>query len=444
MFIAGLWFWSEPGFEPLYTLIVTVASIIGSFFVPEGLENNHLNISEANLFADDCGDKSIDIGNQRLQISSAFGSYFLGLLEREQIYIPLSGQIDCPPNRGQEGFSPIQRILWSLQNPKGSKIFILAADGGMGKSTLASKLVRCLYEQEIINLILGDSAKSELVDLSTGRIVLHEPGYQTHSSFCKRLCLQLGVQYENDINSVKDIRRRLVGRRAIIVVDNLESVTQGDLFLKTLLQITNRDIRAIVTTRQINYRLPHNDQIILVRLNPLQSLDVVRKFVNWHIDQYKNTHPNLTKVLSNTTGNKNLKWLIKKSGGVPLLIQLLISDVARSSWEQLNLLPSVFGLDLLDYLYKMRWQELTQLNTIGLLAQDILLLIYQEQNNNRKVTSKSLVDWTQARGRLGDLSDALILLHERFLIINSDNQNGNYSIFPSLAEFLHSQQRVVI
>jgi hypothetical protein len=444
LIVAILWLWFQPGFEPLYTLIVTVASIIGSFLVPEGNENYSHKLIDVNLFDDNCGNKSIDIGNQRLQVSSAFGSYFLGLLEREQIYVPLSGQIDCPPNRGQENLSPLQRVLWSLQNPKGSQIIIVAADGGMGKSTLASKLVRCLYEQEVISLILGDSAKNEMVDPSTGKIILHEPGYQTHSSFCKRLCLQLGVQYENDNTSVMDIRRRLVGRRAIIVVDNLESVSQGDLLLKTLLQITNHDIKAIVTTRQVNNLLPYNNQILLVRLNPIQSLEVTSKFVQWHIDQYKNAHPNLTKVLSSISDKKNLRWLLEKSGGVPLLIQLIISDVARSSWEQINLLPSVFGVDLLNFLYKTRWLELSQLSTAGLLAQEILLLIYQEQNNNRKITSKSLIDWTQARGRFNDLSDALILLHERFLIINSDNQKGNFSIFPSLAEFLHNQQRVTI
>lgn len=62
----------------------------------------------------------------------------------------------------------------------------------------------------------------------------------------------------------------------------------------------------------------------------------------------------------------------------------------------------------------------------------------QEQFSNRRVTSKRLAEWTQARGKSDELPGVLILLHERFLIVNSDSQKGNYAIFPSLSEFLQN------
>lgn len=446
LIVAICWVCFQPGFEPLLTFLTAVGAFIGSFFVPDtstSMEKPHSQ-NEVSLIDVNCGNKGIDLGNQRLRVSAAFGSYFLGLLEREQNYIPLSGQIECSTDNGQEGLSPIQRIFWSLHNPKGAQILILAADGGMGKSTLASKLVRCLYEQNTVSLILGDSAKSEMADPVSGKLLPYTPAYQTHSGFCKRLCMQLGVPYENDETAVKDIRRRLVDRNAVIVVDNLESVTQGDLLLQTLLRITGRDIRAIVTTRQVNNLLPHEKQFLLVLLHPLQNPEVVSKFVNWHIDQYQQTHPDLIKIRSDTREKKQMQWLIDKSGGVPLLIQLLVSDVARSSWEQMNLLPKVFGIDLLNFLYETRWKELQQINQFGLLAQDILLWINQEQNSNRRVTSKRLTEWAQVRGKSDELSTALTLLHERFLIINNDIQKGNYAIFPSLSEFLLNQRKIVI
>ena len=138
-----------------------------------------------------------------------------------------------------------------------------------------------------------------------------------------------------------------------------------------------------------------------------------------------------------------MKWLVERSGGIPLLMQLLVSDAARSSWEQIRRLPTVFGGDLLNFLYKARWQELEKLDQTGLLAREILLWLKQEQFSNRRVTAKRLAEWTQARGKSDKLPGALTLLHERFLIVNSDLRKGNYAIFPSLSEFLQNHDSMV-
>ena len=440
LFIAAGWVYFEPGFEPVLAVLGAIVAFITSFFVENASsETTHL-AGEITLYDVNCGSKGIDLANQRLRVSAAFGSYFTGLLEREQSYIPLSGQIECSTSKGQEGLSPIQRIFWSLQNPKGARIFMLAAEGGMGKSTLASKLVRCLYDQEAVDMILGDSAKSEYVDPVSGQIITHVPGYQTISGFYERLCVQLGVPYESDELALKDIQRRLVKRHAIIIVDNLEVVTHGDQLLRALLQITGRDIRAIVTTRQVLGLNTLDDRHLLVRLNPLQEPAVVGEFLQWHIDQYQHTHPDLARHRDDIADRKQMSWLIERSGGIPLLMQLLVSDIARSSWEQIHQLPSVFGVDLLNFLYEARWQELKELGQTGLLAQDILIWLKREQFFNRRITAKRLTEWTQAKGKSNELPLALTLLHERFLIINNDPQKGNYAIFPSLSEFLQSHR----
>ena len=149
--------------------------------------------------------------------------------------------------------------------------------------------------------------------------------------------------------------------------------------------------------------------------NPLQELEVVGEFLHWHIDQYQHTHPGLAKLRADIADKKQMKWLVERSGGIPLLMQLLVSDVARSSWEQMRQLPTVFGDELLDFLYEARWQELDKLGQTGTLARKILLWLKQEQFSSRKVTSKRLVEWTQARGKSDELPDALTLLHEQLI-----------------------------
>jgi hypothetical protein len=179
LLIAIGWVYFDPGFEPVLTVLGAIAAFITSFFVDNTPKGTDSLPEEVNLYEVDCGDGGVDLANQRLRVSAAFGAYFTSLLERGNGYVPLSGQIDCPVRKGLEGLPPIQRIFWYLQNPKGPRVFILAADGGMGKSTLASKIVRCLYEQEAIDMILGDSAKSKHIDPTSGQLLTYTPGYET-------------------------------------------------------------------------------------------------------------------------------------------------------------------------------------------------------------------------------------------------------------------------
>jgi hypothetical protein len=439
LLLAAAWVYFQPGFEPVLALLGAIATFIASFFVEDGLGDTRQLPAEVTLFNPDCGNAAVDLANQRLRVSAAFGAYFTGLLEREESYVPLANQIECPIGKGQEGLSPVQRIFWHLQNPKGPRLFIIASEGGMGKSILAAKLVRCLYEQEAVDRILGDSAKSEHIDPVSGRRLTFAAGYETVSGFYQRLCAQLGVPYENDDLALADIRRRLVHRRAVIVVDNLETVAQGDRLLQSLLKITDLDIRAVITTRRATGLSDLSRQHLLVHLNPLQKPEVAKEFLYWHIDQHSQTHPDLYKTQDDLDDKKKLGWLIERSGGVPLLMQLLLSDIARSSWEQMRQLPSLFGPQLLDFLYAARWQELQQLGQPGLLAQELLQWLRQEQFSNLRITSKRLYEWAQKKDHENRLNEALILLHERFLIVNSDREKGNYAIFPSLAEFLHTK-----
>lgn len=437
--VAVAWAYFDFGFEPVLALLGAIATFVVSFFVEDSSANT-TSPNLVNLFEAECGNKGIDLADQRLRVSAAFGAYFTGLLEREEGYLPLTGQIECPAGKGQEGLPPIQRVFWHLQNPKGPRLFIVAADGGMGKSTLASKLVRCLYEQEAVDLILGDSAKSEHFDPVSGERLTFTAGYETMSGFYQRLCTQLGLPYENDESALTDIRRRLVRRRAVIVVDNLETVEQGDVLLQSLLHITSRDIRAVITTRRavgLNFL---GKQHLLLNLNPLQDQFVVSEFLRWHIDQHKQTHPALVKLKSDLGDKKRLKWLTERSGGVPLLMQLLLSDIARSSWDQVQQLPTLFGSELLTFLYAARWEELQKLNNTGQFACQLLQWLGREQFSNRRITAKRLADWAKSQDQESLLGQALSLLHERFLIVNSDQKKGNYAIFPSLAEFLQSQE----
>ena len=352
-----------------------------------------------------------------------------------QIYILiLNHKFNCPAPKRQAGLSPLQRIFWLLEYPKGPRTLIIGGEGGMGKSTLSAKIIRCLYQEQAIDLILGDSAKSEHVDPITKEIVQLPPGYYDVETFYNRICDQLGLPGLSKRQAVNAIKDRLVGRRAVIVVDNLEIVKGGDEILNSLKVITSRDVRAIITTRKVSGVKNLDGDLFVVQLQPLTDLGIAERFLLWHIEQYQYQHPALQELRKNI--RPYIKWMIDRTGGIPLLMQLVLSDAAHYSWDYVEMLPSLFGEALLNFLYQARWNDLGSQNQEGEVAKQLLKWIAQEQYRGQLITSKQILDWAKNYNIEMHLSGALSLLFERFMIINRDPVNGNFSIYPSLVEFL--------
>lgn len=395
---------------------------------------------EINFFPATCGGRGIELAEQRLLVSTAFGTYFAGLLERQEIYLNLAGQISVQAGFGQAGLEPLQRLYWALQAPRGPRLVVIAAEGGMGKSTLAAKLVRCLFEENAVDMILGDSAKSQLVNPTSGEVASLSPGYYDPAGFFERLYAQLGLPAEagpaRSGPAIRFIRDRLEGRRAVILVDNLETVSRGMELLTILHQLAARDVRVIVTTRTVT-GLTHPADLLLVQLNSLQQLESARDFLRWHIQRYAAEQPDLRRLEPDLLQPARLHPLIKHTGGIPLLMQLVLSDVARFSWPHVDHLPQLFGAELLNFLYRQRWDELGQLGQPGQQARQLLQFVSAEQYRGQTITFDRLAQWAASGEMLPQ--PALTLLHERFLLVNYDVRRGNFAVFPSLTEFLNQQ-----
>jgi hypothetical protein len=149
----------------------------------------------------------------------------------------------------------------------------------------------------------------------------------------------------------------------------------------------------------------------------------------------------LLKLERDIDNKKRVQLLLDRTGGIPLLVQLVLSDIARSSWDYTEKLPQLFGEALLNFLYEARWNELGTLNNDGEVAKRILVWIASEQSRHRKVTFDRVKQWATENGQTESSQVAIRLLFERFLIVNSDLKHGNFALFPSLVEFLHRQQQ---
>jgi hypothetical protein len=394
------------------------------------------------VFPVDCGDKGISLSQQKLLISTTFGPYFADLLQRDHAYVDIPSQIDAPSLPGQQDLAPLQRIFAAFQYPRGQRVILIAADGGMGKSTLAARIVRCLYQEQAVDMILGDSAKKKAANVLTGLVADLEPGLYNVNTLVTRLCSQLGIPSKpgkaGRTQAQRDIRDRLAGRRAVIVVDNLESIPKPEAVVDFLCALASRDVRIMLTTRSESGLTARGIDIQTVHLKPVRVESEISKFLAWHIATYTPAHPDLAKLTEDLENHKRMRLLADHTGGVPLMMQLLASDVARSSWQRVEQLPNLFGRQLLEFLYEERWNELSSHGVDGQAAMTLLAWVAREQIRQQTITLDSLVDWASLRS-IANLDSALRLLFERFLIVNNDTRKGRFVLFPSLVEFMQAK-----
>jgi len=394
----------------------------------------------------DCGDRPVDLGFRRPSVTESFGGYFAGLLEDAYGYLRIDEQIDCPVTSGTAEMTPIARLLYELRKPTGPRLVIIAASGGMGKTTVTAKLVKCLYEQKDADFILGDSAKTEHVNAASGEVYKLDPRFRDVRSFYRRLYIQLGLPTPSQSMSprkmAEEIKERLRDYRAVIVVDNLETVDDTQALLSHLEPLLERDVRAIVTTRQIEHTSKVNPMSMIVNLKPLTDVETAKLFLQWHITHYSPRRPKLIEAGKGLENKRHIKSLIKKTGGIPLIMQLVINDVEDKTWAYVERLPDILlSYKLLNYLYKQRWDDLAELGNVGETAQQLVLYIGAQQSRGKRVTFADLDRWSQKESRQGQITRALSELEDRFLILSRDTEKGNFFLFPSFIEFLQQANR---
>lgn len=394
--------------------------------------------SEASLVDPSCGDRAIDLADSRLEISTAFGAYFAGLLERENSYINLRGQIEAAALSQQRGLEPLQQLIWALHYARGPQVLVIAGDGGMGKSTLAAKLVRCLFQEQTVDLILGDSAKTQTIDPITGKVTSLDPAFYNSEMFVERICSQLGLPYQQGQQTlaIQEIHDRLVGRRAVMVVDNLETISRGSDLLLALQKLTNRSLRVIATTRTVTDLRGADLGVSIVQLKPIRQVTEARDFIGWHIQTHASQHPRLATLEPFLNDTKKVALLLQRTGGHPLLMQLVVSGIAQLGWDYVRNLPQLFGPEMLDYLYRERWEAMRRMALVGETARRVLRFVSGEQYRGRKITLAMVNEWAVTAGYKDTLLEAMKWLQEQFLIVNHDPVEGSLAVFPSLAEFL--------
>lgn len=388
---------------------------------------------------EDCERRVVDLAGARPSVSLALGGYFVNLLEREDAYVPIADQIEYHVVGRAALFPPLGYFLHRYREPRGPRIIALMAAGGMGKTTIAVQLIKCLLNEGDVDRILGDSAKVMVLDEDTGRQHQIAPGFVDPFTFYSKLHRQLDLpplrlsenSEEQQIASLqRDLKAKLKRSRVVIVVDNLDELSVQDSLslLDTLLPLLSRDVRAIITTRRGNLRHP---DVLAVMLNPLRSVSSMKEFLGWYTSYYAWLLQ--SEQIYADANKEKLEKLIKVSGGIPLVAQLLYNQIAEHGWAYLDQeLPN--PQDLLTYLYERLWTELSEYGQVGLMAQELALQVAQEQQLGKKIDFEQLINLYP--DEKANFTESFRLLEERFLLFRNNETSDNYVMFPSFVDYL--------
>jgi len=167
-----------------------------------------------------------------------------------------------------------------------------------------------------------------------------------------------------------------------------------------------------------------------VNLRPLSHL-TVRPFLEWHIQQHREQVEGLS-YLAGQLDRQKADKLVAVSGGIPLIIQLLLSNVCLYSWDYLDR-PLPIGVSVLEFLYQQHWDEFSQRGAIGIQA--LAKFIVTRQKNGQMTLLDDVQKWGRENG-LADVASLLKPLQDRFLIIQRGNLAKEFVTFPSFIDFV--------
>jgi hypothetical protein len=180
--------------------------------------------------------------------------------------------------------------------------------------------------------------------------------------------------------------------------------------------------------------VPENTYNVILR--PLTNTFQVLRFLQWHVNYYAGHQNGLAEL---DIDENKAQLLAKKTEGLPLLMQLLLSSVLLAGWSYLDQ-DMPYGEDLYDFLYRQHWDALGNTEQTGQAAQNLARFITDRQRSGRQTKWADLNRWGDIEG-VANVKEVLQLLSERFLVINRNISAGDYVTFPSFVDFVRLQAR---
>lgn len=247
-------------------------------------------------------------------------------------------------------------LITLLAKPETPWIIAVEGMGGIGKTSLADAAVRQIIETQRIDDFAWISAKLHTFNLAGTIQQIHCPPLNL-KDLIERLLIQLGedplhLSALPTAKALATLQTRLKETPHLIVIDNLESLTDLGTLLPVLRDLANPS-KFLLTSRESLFYEPGLYHFNLPELSEADALRLIRAEVQLH-----NRHS------LKDAGDDDLKQIYQSVGGNPLTLRLIAGQARNYALsailDNLTQWRSQKTEDLYSYLYLRAWDNLNE------------------------------------------------------------------------------------
>ncbi|MCB0061107.1 MAG: hypothetical protein KDE19_03295 [Caldilineaceae bacterium] len=320
----------------------------------------------------------------------------------------------------------VQTLATQLRSPEVPWIVSIEGLGGIGKTTLARTVVDHLLDQQAFDEVGWVSAKQEYLEHGGAIQPIEKPALTADeliAALARQLLPELTyvVEQEPDVLTTA-LHTRLKRFPHLIVIDNLESVTDLEALLPTIQALANPS-KFLLTSRNGLYTQPNLYHFTVPELSAADALTLLRQEIE---------SSNLTALTNWSDGE--LQPIYEVVGGNPLALRLVVAQAhfydVESILNHLRQATNRAAENLYTYIYLHAWERLTQLE------QDLLLVMaLVNPDGDTLATIAEFGELSETTAAEGLNALARLSLVE----VCGDGHNRCYTIHGLTRTFLHEQ-----
>jgi hypothetical protein len=223
--------------------------------------------------------------------------------------------------------------------------------GGMGKTALAQEAMDRCWREGLFDHIVWASAKTErFVGEGSRQTGVSDYGFEQLLADIARQCDRLDVAQLPPDQRRAAVKQLLLARRVLVVMDNLETIPDSDMFVDEVFQILGRS-KLLLTSR-------HH-----VRHERAFSLDLGGLYQPEGLAFLREDSAERGIQMIAQAGVEDLLAIYQVTGGAPLAMKLVIGQVSRWPLAQVldNLKAAQFAgpnYDFYRFIFKQSWEML--------------------------------------------------------------------------------------
>jgi hypothetical protein len=306
-----------------------------------------------------------------------------------------------------------------------TNLISVVGSGGVGKTSIADKLVRkYAADNSFINLAWVTAKQRQYHIAERRTYSISNSTESNHISLIIEIAKQLGTDLPPNINEyIPILKRNLSIGKQLIIIDNLETLQDYKSLLKIFDPCQSQNniapSKIIFTSRE-----KLESKIFNVREVKIEGISLEAT-----IDLIRNTGKHIAQIRNAT--NDELKPIYEFTGGVPLIILLVVNKIAIDTSSLNDIFRFLYKEeDLIDFLY----DEL--LNSISSNSLKLLMCMCFLASGS-KVSYQKLHNMTELSE--DDFRNAIKECTEKFLLTpiqKTINDSSDYSIHSLLHSYI--------